>query len=506
MNGKKSVFKYILWILLILSPIVLLAVESLIYGQNLFMGVPEWSDELDYWREMYSFSRCGFDFGGSLFFGYDAQVGPLGAHSFSPIAAWGLFSGFFASSMGSHAIVWINLAMLTVAWLIFVLLVKPDYIKSIIAIALAYLFPLTVLYIHSSMIELVCMAGLIVYFALLYRWKIEEEKDKKAGKWFLIALLVGIWCTMLRPTYVVILFPAIWMKNKFKINKYTIISMIAYVVAFGVFYNLYGMLCADYPDWVTSKISAAVGIRNKLSIVYHNAIGNLKMYFGPKSADLCQVGMRYFYFVIMLFAGVRAFVGDNDEKAKQNGEENSVRASEKNPPNRLYLSIFIMMFGLWAMMILLYDIIEWRDFRAFAPICFGATLLMVLLEKGKKSLGVLSAVYACLLISFFVSGINFVETKNYEQARDLSAYFEMLETEDENGEPRTLAADFELNWCDISVLGSVPAKLGYQVFYGSYDADVYGQADYVFAPFDMEIDGEPVSTVPGYGIIYKMFE
>lgn len=511
---QNRITEKVLWVLIILSPIIILLMQSAISRQNLFLGVPEWSDELDYWREMYSFSANGFSFGGSMFFGYDAKLGPMGAHSITPIAAWGPFFWLFRMNIGIHAIVWTNIFYLMLAWTIFVFLLKPDVIKSTAAALMAYFYPLTILYLHSSMLEIVCMAGIIIYFSLLYKYHISE---KRTNLQFVLLLLIGSWCTFLRPTYIVLLFPAIWMKNKFKINLKTILSMLAYVIAFGIFYKVYGMFCADYPGWITSKLTNMVGIRNKLFFLGSNAKNNLIHYFSPKSADLCQVGLRYFYLTITVFTLIISFkknnATSNEEKLTSKNysdkisNNNTNKISKKLTINRMNLSLFILMFGLWFMMIVLYDIIEWRDFRAFAPICFGVVLFFFTEERSKVNLRILAAACAVHLLMYSLSGVNFIDTKTYPIFTDLSSYFSELELTDGAGRPRTIAVDYELNWLDISIMSSVPSKLGYQVFYYESNENDYIKADYIFIPEGKTTEsGEFVTNIPGYGNVFKMYK
>lgn len=498
-NIQSKITEKILWCLLILSPVIILLVQSAIYGRNLFLGVPEWSDELDYWRELYSFSNSGFSFGSSMFFGYDAKFGPLGAHSISPIVAWGPFFWLFRTPLGIYAILWINLLYLTLAWVAYVFLTKPNIEKSIYTVLLAYFYPFTILYLHSSMLEFVCMAGIIVYFTLLYKWYVSE---KKSNILFICILLVGIWCTLLRPTYVVILFPAIWMKNDFKINLKVILSMIAYVIAFAVFYKVYGLFCADYPGWITSIISDMPEFSRKLMFLFHNAKNNVIRYFSPIDIDLCQLSMRYFYFSIIIYSLIKSFTLSH---SKKNSENTSPKA-KGFAYDGLYLSLAVFMFVLWAMMMILYDTVEWHDFRALAPISFGVIFFYSMKEENKKSLRTLAVLYALLLLLFGISRVSFVETKEKQTYHDMSAYFDVLEPVDEDGNARTIGVDLSLNWCDISVLSSISPQMGYQVFYYNSTDNDYIQVDYVFFPEGMETDlGEYIITVPGYGNIYKMY-
>ena len=51
------------WGLLIASPFLLLAAVSLAIGRNAFATYPVWSDELDYWRNLFTWDAVGFHTG-----------------------------------------------------------------------------------------------------------------------------------------------------------------------------------------------------------------------------------------------------------------------------------------------------------------------------------------------------------------------------------------------------------------------------------------------------------
>lgn len=497
-NKMSKALKYGGWIILILSPVLLLFIQSMYYGRNLFLSVPQWSDELDYWREMFSFANNGFNFGGSLFVGMDAEIGPMGAHSFSPIAAWGLFFWLFKLSSAPYAIVWANLIIITVAWVIFVALLKPDLQVTLIAVGMSFLYPLTLIYIQTSMIELVCMAGMIVYFSLLYKW----EQDNR-NLWFVLLMVVGIWCISVRITYVVILFPIIWKKNKFKFNLSTIISMIAYVLLFGVFYKVYGLFCAGYPGWTTEKISKADGLIRKAGVIFDNTKMNLYRLLSPFSADRAQVGMRYLYLIILVILIVLSF----------SRKDNHDLTDEKRV-DCLNLSLAIMLAGLLVMMVSLYDIRDWRDFRTFAPLVFGVILFeMMRMQFSKKWLVILGAAFSFMFLMYISSGITIISEKESVEVVDLSEYFEKLETYDAEGTPRKLGIEKQLNWCDISVMNSIPSELGVQIFYDEITGDIIEKTDYILVSHslyelnsDLYGEYEVISSVPNYGVIIKTFD
>lgn len=482
-------------IVLIISPIILLLIQSLIAGKNLFMGVPVWSDELDYWREMYSFSGHGFGFGGSLYVGMEPELGPMGAHSVSPIFAWGLFLPLFKSAIGTHIILWANLFMLIAALTIFVLLVKPGKKLSAAAIAIFTLYPMMLHYLGTSMIEIMCIAGITIFFSLFYKWN--ENGD---NKWFYILLIVGIWCVFLRITYIVILFPVIWKKCDFSFKLKAFTAMLVYVAGFAVFYKLYNIFCAGYPEWTTQKLSNAAGIKNKLYVLLQNTKLNLSRFLSPISDDRAQVGMRYFYLLLMIFVFVLAFTA-----VKTVGRVDF-----------LYLSIGIMMLGLLGMMMVLYDIKDWRDFRTFAPIGFGVFVFVLCKERRGTAIGILSALFVFVSAMSFSSGVNLIKNREAVSANFAEingSAFEKLELTDASGKARAIGTDERINWGNIDFMKAVPSKLGVKIFYGEINENNIEAVDYVFISSDTYEGNralfdsyEIVENIDNWGLLIKTFK
>ena len=95
----------------------------MIKGYNVLLGLPIWNDEVDYWRELFSFSNCGFAFGKHGFsLGYTAEIGPFGCHGISPIIAWGWYALLFG--WNGNSIVIANIILLEISYLLFVILAK----------------------------------------------------------------------------------------------------------------------------------------------------------------------------------------------------------------------------------------------------------------------------------------------------------------------------------------------------------------------------------------------
>ena len=352
-TNKREKLIYAVYAALILSPLIILGVQSFLVDKNLFFGVPTWSDELDYFREILSFRKVGFSFDGSLFAGHEAKFGPFGAHSFSPVLAWGLLSIF---GWNEHSILIYNIILLSAAYAVFVLLVRPVGKKLVPICTLAFLYAPLYLYLYTSMMEVAIYAFVIVYFSLMYRYILFPTKTVGV-----LMIVAGAYVTFLRMPYIVLLLPGVLLLSGYKFNKKTIRNLIIYVVVFLVAYKVYNLFCADYPDWVTHKIGEASGIVGKLKVIYHNALTNTKRYFSFNTTP-AQVALRYVYgFTILLFL-IKSLFRVNNKKLEFRFEGKA-------------FSIFVMMGGLFAIMIALYDIKDYRDYRTFSIVLFFALMI-----------------------------------------------------------------------------------------------------------------------------------
>ena len=481
MNKQSTSVKRIqaLYFLYLFIPVLSLLLLSLVSGKNLFLSLPTWSDELDYFREAYSFSENGFDFGGSLFVGEDAKIGPLGGHSFSPIVVYGLAALIFPFS--EHTILYVNLALLSLAMLAFALIVKPKGFNLIFSCFLFLLFPPLLNYLYTSMLEVPLYAGLIVYFALFYAYS--KGKKKSVFIWMLI---VGIFVTLIRMPYVVILFPAIMVLGDYKFNKKTWLRLLIYVVSFLFVYKFYNLFCANYPDWVTAKIGAADGIAGKLKVIYSNTKENIYRYFSFSIESPMQTVLRYVYGILVLLTGVLSFVRQENRKFRLCF-------------NGFWFSLFATAGGLLCIMMCLYDIKDYRDYRTFAPIAVFLMLSTVMFAK-KAPVRAVPIVTFLLLIIF--SNVNvLLADREFGIVNETVSGFENLE----NDEDMKLGATMDVNWGDVSLLMSVPSKLGYQVFYNGINEDNYDKVDYI-------LTGEKLSytkvtllnEIEGYGYLYRV--
>ncbi len=494
-KNKREKFIYLAYAVLILSPLISLFVQSLIAGENLFMALPTWSDELDYFREVYSFSGAGFSFGGSLFAGYEAPCGPLGAHSFSPLIIWGLIS--LILPFNAHTILWFNLFLLCLAWLIFVWLIRPAEDALVLSVEVSLLYAPLNMYLYTSMMEVPLYALMLVYFCFFVKYIKAKE-----NRWFYLGLLLGLLLTFSRMTYIVVLFPLIWAKTDYKINKKTVINMGIYVVGFVALYKFFNLFCAGYPGWVTAKISKASGLYEKIKVILYNTKDNLARFFYFDSNSVPESAVRYaLLFIMLLLFQCSFFCRKGKEKVRV----------KFNPEK---FSLLFMAVGLFVIMVCLYDIKDYRDFRTFAPIVFFLYLYVFVCDEETKEDKRMSKhklmailIYQLLLLympNSLLSDRMVGETKVIEEIAD-------LETEDAFGNALSIGATMDINWGDASLMEAIPKKLGYKVFYNNDVKAGLSYVDYVLTTEDFVNAHKEIfetlnfeTKIPGYGVLYKV--
>ena len=450
MKTDKREKRIVLYAAMILSPLIILLIQSLFTGKNLFLGVPTWTDELDYFREMVSFSKHGFNFGGSLFAGHEAPVGPLGGHSFSPVVAWGPVVFFV---WNEHTILWYNLILMMISLAVLIMTLKPSGRNLLFVLILCYLYAPLNLYLHTSMMEVTLYGWIVIYSALFIKYIRDRER-----LFFILALIAGVIVTLMRMPYVVILFPLIWAATDHKFDRKFIRNMLVYIILFLVVYKIYNLFCADYPYWVTSIVHEAAGISLKLQVLFHNALSNLKQYF-TFSASPVQVILRYTYGLTILFLLIVSFFEIKDGKLARRFK-------------RDYFSFFVMSGGFWAIMIILYDIHDSRDFRTFSVVLFFIYLYVILSNTGDR-MGELIKIAGIVMVGLMFA---FSFNEGMTSDREIAAQVEIDKNfedfpEAEAGIIRTVGSTIDVCWGNIKIQKSIPSDCGFKVYLWNEEND-----------------------------------
>lgn len=366
MESKKRWLTMGAWALMMAMPFLQIALISLAIGKNGFASYPVWSDELDYWRSLFSFVRVGFSAGYNGLGEYPPMLGTLSVHGLTPILLYGVFCKLFG--LGVHAIVWCNAAWVSLAALTFCLVVRPRAAVAGFISALFLAYVPAVLYAATSMTELFNYALLLFYLAFLLRY------GKTGGKWALaLCWLTVIFGCFYRITYFVLFGPLLWLQGGKRFSwKLLGYGALALGLSAGV-YVLSAMLTAPFPsgflyNWMRAG-DAVTFVRMFLS----HAKANVLDYFVRSYGKDVENSLRALYCLLMGLTLVGAFV-----RVRRQGKGFGLRVGI-DPE---VLGYFLMLFIPFAVVIAIYEANDWTDFRTLAPFLWGVGAMMAL--RGRK--------------------------------------------------------------------------------------------------------------------------
>lgn len=394
----EKVKTYTLYALAMLIPCAYLLLWYIIQRHSFLAAKPYFSDEIGYWRLMYSFDNCGFDFGPCEgFAGYNPVITPFGSHGLSPLLAWGWYALLFPWKENSLFIA--NFIMLTVSIGLFMLLLKPDGKRTLMITALLLIYAPAALYINTAMMEIPCIAAMIVYSALYIRWR------KTHGKCvFIAAIAMGVYLGVLRICYVIVLLPLLWERWDFGFNPKTIAKLALYAAGCLLLYKVCALFIASFPDAFDTALSGMPLYMIPRVLISH-FIHNAKIYLYSCMAVSTEASFRWMYIAATLYFLYKSTVKD------------SCRL--------LYLSFFVMNAAMLGSVFLLYDIGSWRDLRTLAPTLLFALVFIMTDEESAKlvkaAMLALAAVSVC--ISMTCDNETFSHSERFEEAPDNKAAF-----------------------------------------------------------------------------------
>ena len=352
-------------LLLVASPVLVMLLLSLMSGQNMFLSKPIFNDEMSYWRLMYSISERGFDFGSTEHLvGYVAPYGPLGSHGLSPVAAWLWYVLLFP--MTDSALVIAGVIMLSAALLLMYIIARPGISETLLIALFTLLYPPLVRYINLSMMEMPCYACVIVYMALLLRYEKEQSGALPRSFWTLPLLFVcGLYCTLLRMSNVVLFFPAILIFCHNRLSLKLLLCLVLYALGTLAFNYCFSLFVAPYPDALYTLMQSD-SLAELLRGLWLNTRTNIINYLDPFSDNsLPQAMARYFYLLVLL-----ALLG---------------KTLLKREGGRMRLTWRWAYFGVFAagaagllIVLTIYYVFDWRDYRTLAPLAYCMVLWLLL--------------------------------------------------------------------------------------------------------------------------------
>lgn len=356
-------------------PFVFVLAHSIVSGGNLFLSKPHNSDEVCYWRVLYSFANNAFDFASTCgYVGREATVGPLGEHGLATLFSW---SGLLLfKNMNEYSIFIYNIVLLSFGLSLVYFMIKPPLNRLISILVLIFCNGIVLEQWYSHMMELPCIS--IIIICIVFQIKFYEEKKKL---WFLASLFVTIYLSYMRICYIVIFFPiivALCIDKKF---RYWLLSLAAYLGLFSAIYVSGNIFMKKSESFLTDLSFETTD--NKIGLLMQNAQTNLRAYFDIAGSTGIEVAQRYFQVLLIVILIV-----------------SSIIHLKKREINRALLTLVYAMslFVLIWMMIILYDVSDYRDVRTTMPLTIGVGIWYILTSSKVERIFILIGCVACFFL------------------------------------------------------------------------------------------------------------
>lgn len=491
-NARDKLRLVPLYLAVALIPFWVTMIHSIISGMNLFIGKPHNSDEFCYWRVLYSFHECGFDFASTCgYLNCDARVGPLGEHGLATLFAWGV-GPFVLGGVNSHTLFLWNIIVLSFAIGAFFFIVKPNIWVSFWIVLLIAGNGVLCEQWYSHMMEMPCLAVIILYYAF-------QLKYEKTGKhlYFIIAALLCAYASYMRICYIILIVPMLIQVCKNNKKKYNPFPLFMYFAVF-LFIRSTQLLFMKSSDSFLSNVSS-MGLLEIVKAIISRFVHGIVNYFSLTNGENIEIGQRYYQLFLLVFLFVIALV-----KIENNQWKLTFRLD--------YFSTAVSLLGLLIMMMALYDIADWRDVRTTMPYAVGVTIwLIVRCYGGMTSEELLISRYCKIALLFGLSCTTIIfavpryrinhpldrwETRKYE-----IEWVDMIDNK---------SAIFCIYNAEISgdkqfqLYEALPPRVGIQI--AKEYSDLISQADklsYILTSCRIRLDGwEIIAENKDYGFIY----
>lgn len=237
-----------------LFPIVCCFVYCLTSGHRIsdfFLPASEWNDELFYYKQVESILSHKIPQG---FYGFnESQALRLTFAAWSPVllAPWLLWGLIFGWTLTSP--IYCNIFLMSLALVLFVALVKPNWKQLGVFGVFFVLFKPFVRYMFCCMPEITCFALVIIFYSLAINY-LNREKSYKLVILFILAGLM----TLMRPYLILFLLLPIYLIVRKRKWIGVLISAAAMSVILLIYYLIKHYLSAEYfkplffTDWLTT--------------------------------------------------------------------------------------------------------------------------------------------------------------------------------------------------------------------------------------------------------------
>ena len=331
---------------------------------------PVFSDEVSYFLQIKAALGNGPFSSNSGYFGYYyygqeyvADWLNYGAHGWFllvPHYLIGLFIGW-----GTFSPIVANSIILLAAFILCYLITKRAK-GTVACMALSLTFLPLVLYFGTIMMEVPMYAISVVLAALLCIYV--KEPTKKLETAYIVVVIISC---LFRITNLVFFIPVILLKAKSKPKRFYLIYTLCACIISASAYFLNSLFSAQYPLGFLYQLMATArqDIVSATNMVFARFRIGAISFLDPVSQPGTFVFMRYFLIIMIVIFLVETFFEFDSEK---------IRYKRRQEINTTALSLVLILSSVILMVIALYDVNDWRDFRVFAPFLLFVCLMSLL--------------------------------------------------------------------------------------------------------------------------------
>lgn len=335
------------------------------FGKSLLSFTPVWTDEVDYWREINTFSHVGFAGGYYTInehpapatfthFGSHGLEWPVLLGSLSRVTGWASFAGPL-----------FNLACLAAAMLVYFYLVRPSLWHQALATLSLLVFWPVLLYIPSSMEETFHQSLGVVLAGIFY--VVITKRDQAPRRLFVAGIVILAAGSLLRLTWGFLFIPLFLFQAKTISWRWALRAILLGIPLVLAAFAAYNWLTAPYPNFSSDlRLAAGQSLGAGIHLFFSHLKGNLILLL-LQGAPL-ERSMRYQVLIVLALAlGLLAY---GVYRRRHDGSK----------PGKLdVLSLFhvLNLAPVLLFILTLYDVFDWRDFRMFAPHLLLSILLTI---------------------------------------------------------------------------------------------------------------------------------
>ena len=290
-------------------PFVCCIVHCLMQGRTIadvYLPMSEWNDELFYFKQVEGILEYGYPQG---YFGFnESHALKLSFAAWSPVLVlpWILMGTVFGWTMLSPIVY--NILFLTIAVVLFVAVVKPNWKQCAIWTVLFCTYTPFVRYMLSTMPEIICFSLLIVYTGCFLAYRGEKDHGKYLVTMFVVAALL----TIMRPYMILFLLYPMGAVIKEMKWKGVAISVAVLAVTVGIYVPIKVYLGADYftplykTEWIEPFLRGEFlgGIKNVFVQLYYNGYAFVNSTIDGVVNGTCEGAIFAGYIFVMTLLGV----------------------------------------------------------------------------------------------------------------------------------------------------------------------------------------------------------